>query len=94
MTDHMERWLLGEGSYVINSEASVDTLLNDACEWLRHASFLAETINNQVSRTQMTDSVHINHMLSTIRVFTRMSMQCVRMVRRELVWHEDVPGKT
>lgn len=94
MTESKEdTWQLGEGSFVLNENASVDTLLIDSAEWLAHAWYLADEIARHLSGFQSVDAQDMRNKLSTVRVFSRMSLQCVRKVRRRLVMEQWEPRK-
>lgn len=79
---------LGDGSYILNENAPIDTLLSDTSEWLGHAWYLADEVARHLERLNTQDAQDIKNKLSTVRVFSRMSLQCVRLVRRRLVASE------
>lgn len=85
MTDKKEPWYLGEGSYVLNEDADTDTLLHDAAEWMAHAWYLADEVSRRVAQmNNLPDKREITNKLSTMHVFTRMGVQCMRLIRRRL----------
>lgn len=95
MTDDAKgRWLLGEGSYVINPEADVDTLLNDASEWLSYAHELSGQLMEQMARTQVPDNADVTRTLGAMKLLTRMGLQCTRHVRIRLITRGFPPRTT
>lgn len=97
MTNKQEKWQIGEGSYVLNDDAPADTLLGDASEWLAHAWYLADEIACRTAQAKTPNTEELKEKLGTIRMLTRMGVQCVRMARRKVIWDErarigDTPG--
>lgn len=87
MTDKKkEVWQLGEGSYVLNEDAPVDTLLGDASEWLASAWYLADEVAHRAAMGKAINAEELREKLGTVRMLTRMGVQCVRIVRRKVLW--------
>ncbi|TBR39594.1 MULTISPECIES: hypothetical protein [Dyella] len=84
MTDSCEHWAIGDGSHVINKEATIETLLNDSIEWLMHAWIIAEDAQHNASDNSLEEAAMLRCRLSNLFIFVRMTLQCVREARGKM----------
>ncbi|KAF1005724.1 MAG: hypothetical protein GAK28_02939 [Luteibacter sp.] len=77
---------LGEGSYVLDPEASLDTLLDDAGEWLAYAEGLNEVLAETFADMELPNRKHLIRLLGATSLLTRMSTQCVQQAKVRRIW--------
>lgn len=78
---------LGEGSYTLDPEAGIDTLLDDAGEWLAYAEGINEVIAESVADMDLPNRRHLIRLISTSVLLTRMGMQCVCQAKVRHLWN-------
>lgn len=77
---------LGEGSYALDPEAGLDTLLDDAGEWLAYAEGINEVIAENVADLDLPNRRHLIRLISASVLLTRMSAQCIRQAKVRTLW--------
>ncbi|TBR40400.1 MULTISPECIES: hypothetical protein [Dyella] len=84
MTESCERWAIGDGSYVINKDATIESLLNDSIEWLMHAWIIVEDAQRNASNNPVDEAAMLRCRLGNLFIFVRMTLQCVREARGKM----------
>ncbi|KAF1004531.1 MAG: hypothetical protein GAK28_03908 [Luteibacter sp.] len=77
---------LGEGSYVLDPEVGLDTLLDDAGEWLAYAEGINEVLAECFADLDVPNRRHLIRLLGASTLLTRMGMQCVAQAKVRRIW--------
>lgn len=77
---------LGEGSFVLDPEAGMDTLLDDASEWLAYAESLNEVLAETFADNDLPNRRHLIRLLGAATLMTYMGAQCVRQAKVRHIW--------
>ena len=77
---------LGEGSFVLDPEASMDMLLDDAGEWLAYAEGLNEVLAETFADNDLPNRRHLIRLLGAATLMTYMGAQCVRQAKVRHIW--------
>lgn len=90
MNDSNDLGRLGEGSYVLDPEATVDTLLDDAGEWLSYAEGINEVLAEGAAELDLPDRRHVIRLVGANALLIRMAMQCVQHAKVRRMWDAQV----
>ena len=90
MSDTNDLCRLGEGSYTLDPEAGVETLLDDASEWLAYAEGINEVLAESFADRDVPNRKHLIRLLGAAMVLTRMGLQCVCQAKVRRIWDEHV----
>lgn len=85
---------LGGGSYTLDPEASLDTLLDDAGEWLAYAEGINEVIAESFADMDVPNRRHLIRLASTSILLTQMSIQCILHAKSRDIWTAQATSST
>lgn len=86
MNDFNDACQLGEGSYRLDPQASVDTLLDDAGEWLEYAVGINEVLAEGLAELGTQNHRHMVRLLGAALLLTDMGTQCLRQAKVRRGW--------
>ena len=81
-----EHGYLGEGSFFLDADASIATLLNDATEWLRCAQGMTRLMAENLTESEIPDRRQMTHALGAIITLVTMGVQCTAQAHAKMQW--------
>ena len=88
MSDPKDEGVLGEGSFGLNVEASMDTLMNDATAWQAYAEAMQSVLTEYMAETELPNQRCVARAMSGVNVLYRMSLQCTKQANVRRMWDE------
>jgi hypothetical protein len=83
----MEKYrTLGEGSFMLDPEAGVNALFNDATEWLQYARGVTDLLIESLEEAELPDRRRMMLALGAIATLTAMGLQCVARGQAKMEW--------
>lgn len=80
--------VLGEGSFVLDEEASLDMLMNDATAWQAYAEAMQSVLTEYMAESELPNQRCVSRAMSGVNVLYRMSLQCTKQANVRRVWDE------
>jgi len=84
---HMEtNETVGEGSFCLDTEADVNTLLNDADAFMKYARGITDLLIDTLEEGEILDRRRMLLALGAIGALTTMGVQCASRAHRKMEW--------
>lgn len=77
---------IGEGSYVLDSETSLDTLIDDAGEYHAYAETIVEMLAEMAADTDLLNRRQLIGLIGNLSVMSRMVGQCIQQAKVRRMW--------
>ena len=88
MNEPKDDSVLGEGSFGLNTEASMDTLMNDATAWQAYAEAMQSVLTEYMAESELPNQRCVARAMSGVNVLYRMSLQCTKQANVRRMWDE------
>lgn len=77
---------VGEGSFCLDAAADVNTLLNDADEFMKYARGITDLLIDALQEGEVIDRRRMLMALGAIGALTTMGVQCASLAHRKMEW--------
>lgn len=77
---------VGEGSFCLDPEAGVNTLLNDAAAWLEYARGMTDLLAESMHEDESVDRRRMLLTVGAIGTLVAMGVQCVTQAHAKMAW--------
>ena len=88
MNDMKDDTTLGEGSFALDGEASVDMLMNDATSMQAYAEAMQTVLTDYMAENEMPNRRLLTRAMSGVSLLHRMSMQCTKQANARRMWDQ------
>ena len=86
MTDPKDDSVLGEGSFALDTEASIDVLMNDATAMQAYAEAMQAVLTEYMSENEVPNRRCLTRAMAGVNLHHRMSMQCTKQANVRRMW--------
>jgi len=88
MTEPKDDSVLGEGSFALNLNASVDMLMNDATSMQAYAEAMQAMLTEYMMENEVPNRRYLTRAMSGVNLLHRMSLQCTKQANVRRMWDE------
>ena len=83
----MEKYgTVGEGSFCLDPDASINALLNDATEWLQYARGITDLVVESLQEDEVPDRRRTMLVLGGVSTLITMGVQCAARAQVKMEW--------
>ncbi|KAF1009175.1 MAG: hypothetical protein GAK28_00808 [Luteibacter sp.] len=86
MSEPKDDSVLGEGSFALDTEASVDVLMNDATSMQAYAEAMQALLTEYMCENEVPNRRYLTRAMAGVNLLHRMSLQCTKQANARRMW--------